>query len=143
MSVRGLSGERGGLLVTALVVLAIVATAILLVLNAISAGAYAASVVDQHTAAANLARTQMEAIKVAPYQPYDPDNPPSYPTIEASGVLSMSVQIEYWDESSQSFVSSPPAGFTDTGLQRIVVSVYSTQMPGTPIFVLDSFKSNR
>ena len=111
--------ERGTTLVEELVTIAIIGMGIVILVAMITTGALGVRAVDDNVRANNLARSQLELIKDAPYQG-DPVSSP-YPTVTGITGYSVSVGIEYWNETSSSFQSAQ----RDDGLQKITITVTS------------------
>jgi type II secretory pathway pseudopilin PulG len=77
-------GEAGASLVEILVAVGIISTALVILVAALSTGAFAVRNADQLTTATNLATSQLESIKAEPYDPagaYDLVDRPSGYTI--------------------------------------------------------------
>ncbi len=130
---------RGAALVSELIALAIIATVIVLLLSGISTAGAGVVAMREHVAAENYARTQMEAVKAAPYR-VNPTAEP-YPTIAVPSYLTVTVGVRYWI--SPTFTTTVPTEETDQGLQEITVVVYSALSPFEPAFQLQSYKGNR
>ncbi|MDO8692175.1 MAG: hypothetical protein Q7R39_19560 [Dehalococcoidia bacterium] len=107
-------------MVIGLAVLSIVLTSLMV---ALSAGTLATGVVNKRGTAQDMARSQMESVKNAPYA----SAPTSYPTITPSqGYTVTNVAM--------------PLGGSDQGIQWVTVTVY---FAGNPIFTLEDYKGNR
>ena len=131
-----LQDQRGGSLVGDLVTLAIIGTALLIMLSGLSTSSGSVALVEQRISAENYARQQMELIKQAEYRANPTAQP--YPTIQPSGPYTHSVEVTYWLSATQTFSGSPPA--TDDGMQKIAVQVYGN---GKLLFALEDYKVNR
>lgn len=123
-------GEAGASLVELLVAMAIIATALVVFITALSTGAFAVSASDQLTRATNLAASQLETVKAAEYL----TGTVSYATIPA-GDYDINQQISYWNGSS--FTSAPGA---DSGMQWITVTV---SYDGATLVTISNYKVNR
>ncbi|MFO8035613.1 MAG: hypothetical protein R6U57_03180 [Anaerolineales bacterium] len=113
------SEERGVTLVEELVTVAVIGLGIVILVAMITTGAVGVRQIDDRVKAETLARSQLELIKDADYQP-DPTAIP-YPPVTTSPDYSVTIHIEYWNASTETF--SP--NVRDDGLQRITVSVTS------------------
>lgn len=131
--------DRGSTLVGELIALAIVGTALVALLSGLSTSSLGVRVVERHVSAENVARSQMEAIKAAPYQP-NPTAVP-YPSVSAPSGYDLTIGVSYWMTATGTFASTPPE--IDGGLQRIRVEVRSTDNPGSIAFALEDFKGDR
>jgi type II secretory pathway pseudopilin PulG len=132
--------ERGSTLIGQLLALALIGIALVTFVTGLSTSSLGVRVVEQRVSAENLARTQMELVKAAPYSP-NPTAVP-YPSVSASAVQGYSIltTVTYWNGST--FVSSPPGAGDERNLQRIRVEV-STTLQGQRAFVLEDYKGNR
>jgi len=138
--VRRLTGESleeaGAGLVEILVALAIVTSALVIFIAALSTGAFAVRASGQLTTATNLAALQLETIKAASYV----TGTTAYPSIPAGG-YTISQEIRYWDwggdPGSSSFTSDPGA---DDGMQWITVTV---SFDGDILTMASNYKVNR
>lgn len=131
--------ERGSTLVGGLIALAIAGTALLALLGGLSTSSLGVRVVEHRVSAENIARSQMEAIKAAPYQP-NPTAVP-YPTISVPSRYELTIDVSYWMTATGTFTSTLPG--VDSGLQRIRVEVRSTDDPGSIAFALEGYKGDR
>lgn len=126
--------ERGQALVEELVSLAILALSVGIILTSIYTGTTGVKAKHQQVSAEALARSQLELIVDAPYSA-DPISSP-YPVVSPVVGYSVNVNIEYWEASTETFISS----VWDDGMQRITVSVSGSE--GT-ILDLTCFKVDR
>lgn len=131
--------ERGSTLVGELIALAIIGTALVALLSGLSTSSLGVRVVEHHVSAENVARSQMEAIKAAPYQP-NPTAVP-YPGVSVPSGYDLTIDVSYWMTATGSFASALPE--TDSGLQHIRVEVRSTSDPGSISFALEDYKGDR
>lgn len=129
--------ERGSTFIGQLVALAIVGSALVLLLGAFAPSGTGVAVVRQRVSAENYARKQMEAIKAAPYQPNPTVQP--YPTVAMNPGYSATIEVSYWISATQIFSST----VNDDGLQHITVKVYSVSRPGAPLVTLEDYKGER
>lgn len=128
------SEERGVTLVEELVTVAVIGLGIVILVAMITTGAVGVRKIDDRVKAETLARSQLELIKDADYQP-DPTAIP-YPPVSPPPDYSVTVNIEYWNASTESF--SPTV--RDDGLQRITVSVTSD---GEGLVQIEEYKVDR
>jgi len=131
--------QRGSTLVAELLALAIIGSAVVVMLSGLSMGSVAVATIDRQVSAEDYARWQMEAVKAVSYQS-DPTAFP-YPSVSGTGGYSISTQVTYWITSTESFTTTLPA--QDSGLQQIRVRVYSSQQPGDPVYTLYGYKADR
>ena len=113
--------ERGQALVEELVALAILALSVGIVLTSIYTGTAGVKAKHQQVSAEALARSKLELIVDAPYNS-DPVSSP-YPAVSPVPGYSVNVTIEYWEASSETFISS----VWDDGMQKITVSVSGSE----------------
>ena len=132
-----IAGERGATLIGQLAALAVMGIAVMILLSGLSSGSRGISIVQERVTASNYARHQMEAIKAAAYRANPTIQP--YPMVPAPGIYTATVAVSYWV--SPTFQGTVPA--TDEGLQFITVTVESTMDPGTDLFNLEDYKSDR
>ena len=139
-------GAKGGTLVSELLALAIIGTALVVFMGGLSTSSAGVGLIEQRVSAENYARQQMELIKAADYQA-NPTAVP-YPTVEVrcpaalpacTPGYTVQVDITYWHEDTQNFTSSPPA--SDVGLQQVRIQVFSQQRPGVAVFTLEGIKT--
>jgi hypothetical protein len=102
-----------------LVTVAIIAFGIVTLIAMITTGVIGVRQVDGKAMAETLARSQLELIKDAAYQT-DPISSP-YPAVGAYPGFTVTLTIEYWNESIGTFSST----LRNDGLQRITVRVQS------------------
>lgn len=114
-----LKDETGATLVEELISIAIIGTGIVLLVAMITSGTLGVRLIDDQVQGQSLARSQLELVKDAPYEG-DPTASP-YPAVGAVPGYSVSLQFEYWNESTGSFQSS----WRNDGLQKITVTVFS------------------
>ena len=131
--------ERGSTLVGELIALAIAATALVALLSGLSTSGLGVRVVERRVSAENVARSQMEAIKAAPYQP-NPTTVP-YPTVAVPSGYGLTIDVSYWMTATGTFTSSLP--LADAGLQRIRVEVCASDEPDSIAFALEDYKGDR
>ena len=105
--------ESGASLVELLATMGIIVSALVILITALSTGAFAVRVTDRLTTATNLATAQLETIKAAEYL----TSTVGYAAIPA-GDYGINQQISYWNGSS--FTPAPGA---DSGMQWITVTV--------------------
>ncbi len=131
---RPRSGEAGFTLVEELVALGIVAVGLTFVLLAVGTATIGVRESDEHVFAENLARSQIERLRTAPYSA-DPTAVP-YPIVAAPPGYGVGLGVEYW--------TAPNGPFTTTlrndGMQRITVSV---SHDGLPVLSVGAYKVNR
>ncbi len=116
--------QEGFGLVEVLVALAIVATAVIMFLTALSTGSGTVGLMYERTTAENLARSQLEYTASQDYIPA----PSSYDTV-VSVPSTFTVSAE-----------ASPVADRDGNIQKITVTVYRD---GEPILSMESFKVNR
>jgi type II secretory pathway pseudopilin PulG len=131
--------ERGSTLVGELIALAIVGTALVALLSGLSTSSLGVRVVERRVSAENVARSQMEAIKAAPYQPNPAAAP--YPTVSVPSGYDLTIGVSYWMTATGTFTSTLPE--TDSGLQRIRVEVRPAGEPDSIAFALEDYKGDR
>lgn len=129
-----LQGEGGFTLVEELVTIAVIGLGIVILVTMITTGAIGVRNVDDLVTAESLSRSQSELIKNAPYQS-NPNTSP-YPTVSPVSEYSVSVTIEYWDASTETFT---PTWHND-GMQKIIVSVSSD---GDTLKQISTYKVDR
>lgn len=132
-----LCDEGGFSLVEELVSLAVIAGGIVLLLGMTATGATGVTVVTDEVNAETLARSQLELLKEAAYQP-DPSSSP-YPSIAAPAPYTVSTTIEYWDWDPVSETGSFTSTVVLDGMQRLTVTVQR----GSDILSLQMIKVNR
>jgi prepilin-type N-terminal cleavage/methylation domain-containing protein len=138
--------ERGMSLVETLVTVAIVAIILAAFLAALSVGSFGVSVVRERVMAENLARAQLEYIKNYTYTVgaiVDDPNPEEndYPIIEHPEEYPISMDISYWDSSTETFTSDRSDDDPGCcGMQMITVTI---SHKGEPIFRVLDYKLNR
>ena len=131
------SNERGFSLIEELVALAIIAAAVMMLLAAFSPSSKGVALIRRRVTAQAIARSQMEAIKAAPYRSNPAVDP--YPAVQSTSGYSLTVDVGYWV--SPTFTTEFPE--TDGGLQKIAISVYALAVPQTPMCVLEGYKGDR
>jgi|GEM_PF-1081148 len=129
-----LKEESGFTLVEELVTIAIIGLGIIILVTMITTGAIGVRKVDDLVTAESLARSQSELIKNAPYE-MDPNTSP-YPTVSPVPDYPVSVTIEYWDASTESFTLT----WHNDGMQKIIVSVSSD---GDTLKQISTYKVDR
>ncbi len=102
--------QRGVGLVESLIAVAILGTAVVAFIMALSAGTVAVREGNQQVVAQSLVRTQLEYIKNYPYEP-GVDTYPTDPTMDMPGGYTISVEVD----------SIPEAD--DTDIQKIGVTI--------------------
>jgi len=131
--------ERGTTFVSELLALAIMGSAVIVLLAGLSTASMGVAAVDRQVSAEDYARWQMEKIKEGPYQA-NPTIVP-YPTVTGQGGYSVSTEVSYWITSTETFTTTLQA--QDSGLQEIRVRVYSSQQPSKPVVTLQGYKTER
>lgn len=116
-------GESGSALVESLVAVAILGTALVLYLGGISTGALTTARTENTSTAQQLARSQMEYVKSAPYE----TTGTPYPTITPEA----GYEIE---------ASSAPVPGGNASVQLITVEV---SRDGVPVFTLQGLRVDR
>jgi hypothetical protein len=116
-------GERGLGVVESLAAVAVLGTAVVAFIVALSTGSIAAREVDQETVAQSLVRTQLEYIKSFPYDPAAT----TYPNVDTPEGYTISVEV-----------SSVPD--TDTNIQKITVTISREK---EEILTVADYKVNR
>ena len=129
-----IADPAGFSLVEELVALGLVALGIVLLVAMITTGSVGVSTLGDKTTADSLARSQLELVKAAAYEPDPSTNP--YPSVSVTAPYSSSLTVEYWDEANEAFVSS----VQNSGLQRITVTV---SRDGDDIVTLQDYKVDR
>lgn len=124
-----LRGERGVSLVECLVAVALLGTAIVAALSALSTGMLAVGTADENAIARSLARSQMEYIKGYPYD----SNATSYPDVDTNSSIALPDGFSVSND-----VSS--VNGTDSNIQEITVTV---SREGETLLVIEDFKVNR
>ncbi len=110
--------QSGATLVELLVTVGIVASALVILVAALSTGAFAVRTADRLTTATNLASVQLETIKAAGYDP--------------AGYAALAAPANYTIQVNSSVVV--------TGLQQVTVTV---SYQGDPLVTLSNYKVNR
>lgn len=131
---RVLTEERGLTLVEELVTVAIIGMGLVILVAMITTGTVGVQKIRDRTVADNLARSQLELIQDAAYEP-DPTSSP-YPAVSSPPAYQVSVQIEYWDASSDTFTG----GVRNDGMQKITVNVTSD---GDIVSQISAYKVDR
>jgi type II secretory pathway pseudopilin PulG len=126
--------QQGATLVEELVAVAIIGMGIVILIAMITTGVIGVRQIDDKVVAESLARSQLELIKNASYQPDPVSNP--YPGVTPIPNYSVAVEIEYWEASSSRFVS----GLRNDGLQKIIVTITSD---GTTLTQTAAYKVDR
>lgn len=114
-----LQDQTGAALVEELISIAIIGTGIVLLVAMITSGTLGVRLIDDQVQGQSLARSQLELIKDANYEA-DPTASP-YPAVGAVPGYSLTLQIEYWNETTGSFQTS----WRNDGLQKITVTIFS------------------
>ena len=128
--------EAGYSLLGELVALGLLGATLVILLNGLGLSSRSVMMMERRVSAEGYARRQVELIQSADYQ-VDPTAVP-YPTVAASGVYSLTLGVNYWMPDSETFQEALPD--TDSGLQRVTVSVYTQADPSVPVFTLESYK---
>jgi type II secretory pathway pseudopilin PulG len=115
------TNERGQALVEELIALAILALSVGIILTSITTGTAGVKAKHQQVSAEVLARSQLELIIDAPYSP-NPVSAP-YPFVTPVSGYTVNVNIEYWQASSETFISS----VWNDGMQKVTVSVSGSE----------------
>lgn len=131
------ANQKGTTLIGELLALAIIASALVLLLTGLSTSSMGVAIQEQRVATENYARRQMEAIKSAPYQA-DPTAIP-YPTVAVTGVYSIEIEVSYWISPTGPFTSTMQA---ESGLQSLLLRVYG-QDATQPMFTLEDYKADK
>lgn len=131
---RLLSEERGLTLVEELVTVAIIGMGLVILVAMVTTGAVGVRKNNDQVMAQTLARSQLELIQDADYQP-DPTSSP-YPAVSSPPAYKVSVQIKYWDASSDTFITN----VQNDGMQKITVEVTSD---GNSITRISAYKVDR
>jgi type II secretory pathway pseudopilin PulG len=132
-----LADEKGDTLVEILVAVAIIAIVITAFLTALSTGVFGVARVRRRVTAENLARAQLEYVKNHTYDP----GTDSYPIIEyLEEDYSITVDVSYWNSSTQSFTTDSDVDPVECGMQWITVTV---SYDGEPIFAVADYKLDR
>jgi hypothetical protein len=129
-----LASDSGATLVEELVTVAIIALGLVILVAMITTGVIGVRQVDDLVTAESLARSQLELIKDAPYEPDPGTNP--YPSVTGIPGYSVVVGIEYWNATSSTFVSTQ----RNDGMQRITVTV---SVAGDSLVQTSEFKVDR
>ncbi len=126
--------EAGASLVEILVAVAIVASALVILVAALSTGAFAVRSSNRLTTATNLAASQLESIKADEY--ITGATTISY-TLISSAPYSISYTTSYYSSTCRCFTSAPA---DDRGMQWITVTV---SHEGEALVVVSNYKVNR
>lgn len=126
--------EKGFSLVEEVVAIGLVSLGMLLLVAMVTTGTLGVTVLGDRVTAESLARSQLEVIKNAAYEPDPTANP--YPTVSTSAPYSLDVDIEYWVATSESFTTT----VTNDGLQRITATV---ARDGDDVLSLQEYKVDR
>jgi len=129
-----LTNQQGATLVEELTTVAIIGLGIVVLVAMITTGVVGVRLVDDKILAESLARSQLELIKDAAYQP-DPGASP-YPTVTPVIGYTVSVEIQYWNATSSSFTTT----LRNDGMQKTTVTVTSN---GETLAQTAAFKVNR
>ena len=129
-----LSSESGFTLVEELVTIAILGIGLAVLVAMVTTGVIGVNRVDHKVIGANLARSQLELIKNAAYEPDPTVNP--YPTVATPANYSVAVTVEYWIAPSGPFTST----VRNDGLQKIIVTI---SYDGTQVEQVEGFKVDR
>ncbi|MEJ2561791.1 MAG: hypothetical protein P8Z42_03790 [Anaerolineales bacterium] len=113
--------ERGQALVEELIALAVLALSVGILLTSIYTGTAGVKAKHSRVSAEVLARSQLELIQDSPYSA-DPISSP-YPPVAPEPGYTVAVSIEYWQASSETFISS----LWDDGMQKITVSISGSE----------------
>jgi type II secretory pathway pseudopilin PulG len=109
--------ERGATLVEELATVAIIGFGLVILVAMITTGVVGVRQVDDEVLAESLARSQLELIKNAAYEP-DPGTSP-YPTPAPVAGYAVTVSVEYWNASSSTFTTTQ----RNDGMQKVTVTV--------------------
>ncbi len=115
--------ERGFTMVETLIAVAVMGTAVVALLSALSTGSIAVTVVEEKVTAGGIARSQLEYTQSLPFQ----IAPATYATITPNQGYSVTAE------------AFPVAG-TDDDIQRVVVTVYHE---GVSVLSAEAYKMNR
>ncbi len=122
---RAAEGEEGVGLVEVLVAVAILGTAVVALLAAVSTGSLGVASSDERVTAANLARSQLEYVKSQPYAAA----PAAYATVTPPAGYSVSAEA--------TSITDPPA---DALIQKITVTV---ARDGETVLTVEDYKVDR
>jgi len=129
-----LADQQGATLVEELTTVAIIGIGIVVLVAMITTGVVGVRLVDDKVVAESLARSQLELIKDAAYQPNPGASP--YPTVTPVSGYTVSVEIQYWNATSSSFTTT----LRNDGMQKTTVTVTSN---GETLAQTAAFKVNR
>lgn len=121
-------------MVEEIVAIGLVALGLILLVTMVTTGTEGVTVLVDNVSAEGLAKSQLELIKDASYEPDPTSNP--YPTVTAPSPYSVDVDVEYWIAPNGPFTST----VTNDGLQRITVTV---QREGDDVLSLENYKVDR
>ena len=127
--------ERGSLLISELIAVAIIALALIVLIIALATGSQGALSVRQRAAAESMAMEQIELIKSVPYS----TDPSDYPLVANEDPYSVDLTVMFWNGSD--FQATTPT--EDLGLQKVTVEVYSSLFAGSPVLILEDYKADR
>jgi type II secretory pathway pseudopilin PulG len=127
---QGRDLQRGDSLVEILVAVGIVSVSLVVLIAALSTGAFGVRTSNRLTTATNLASAQLESIKAADYV----TGTIGYPEIPA-GAYNIDQEISYWDGASFA-----PSTLLDSGMQWITVTV---SLDGDALVTIGNYKVNR
>lgn len=127
-------GDQGFSLVEEVVAIGLVAIGLILLVAMITTGTQGVTMLVDNVSAESLAKSQLELIKDASYEPDPVANP--YPAVSAAAPYSVAVDVEYWIAPNGPFTST----VTNDGLQRITVTV---QRGGGDVLSLQGYKVDR
>jgi type II secretory pathway pseudopilin PulG len=131
---RYLTSDAGFTLVEELVTIAVIAIGLIVLVAMVTTAVIGVNNVDRKVIGTNLARSQLELIKNAPYQP-DPTAIP-YPVVGSPANYTVTIGVEYW--------TAPSGPFTPTvrndGLQKITVTV---DYDGSQVELVEGYKVAR
>ncbi len=126
--------ERGSLLISELIAVAIIALALIVLIIALATGSQGALSVRQRAAAESMAMEQIELIKSVPYS----TDPSDYPLVANEDPYSVDLTVMFWNGSD--FQATTPT--EDLGLQKVTVEVYSSLFAGSPVLILEDYKAD-
>lgn len=126
--------ERGQTLPAELVALAVMATAVSMLLAGMAVGSVGVTEQHAHVFATGLAASQLELIADAPYAS-DPIAVP-YPSVGPVPGYTVDVSVDYWIAPDGPFTST----WRDDGLQQVTITVSG---PDSQILELQSYKVDR
>jgi prepilin-type N-terminal cleavage/methylation domain-containing protein len=139
-------GEAGVTLIELLVAMVIMGFAVVLIVSALGTAVIVANVSDQRARAQTIVQTWGEQVVNANYQPcsqktgatsYLPGNNGVSSTVVPTGYTPSITSVKIWTSGTTSPAAfTEPVSCTDTGLQKITLSVKPPSGRGTQLLVL-------